>query len=368
MQYCRESVHHVVIDAPRLFRGAKLFFGSDVQRLLAPYESEPAENRSAYRRECEMMFDLLQTRFSPAAIILTADNFYWARELVTIARERGVKVLVVDKEGVITPHYFKAGADRYKKYAPFMSDHIFVYSDRQRDYWQGAGVAREQVSVVGQLRSDLFFKEHSADVDLLFPVAQPLITLFSYEDDAYITMLQKSERRTWRRMKEETHEAFYAYAKANPKYNFVVKTHPQQSDLLELQARYRGLSNLVVVGGSAIGNELIQRSELIIAFQTTGVIEAMFMDKRVIYSAWDPNYERFAPDILPYHEAPGIQIARSFGAFQSLCSRCFSGDWSDFAWTPEELDRRAKFVDSYLHNPDGHTCERFDKVLSELIA
>jgi hypothetical protein len=313
------------------------------------------------------MFDLINERFAPSAVIFTADNFYWAREMVALAKDRGVKVLVVDKEGVITPHYFKAGAARYRTYAPFISDHIFVYSERQRAYWQEAGAAPERISVVGQLRSDLFYREQGAIVDSMFSRSQPLVTFFSYEDDAYVTMLQKGARRTWQQMKVQTHEAVFALAGSHPDHNFVIKTHPQQSDLDYLQARYAGLPNLRVVGGSATGNELIQRSELIIAFQTTAVIEAMFMDKRVIYTAWDPNYDHFAADILPLHDAPGIQVVRTLEAFHQLCRNFFSGDRLQFSLTPEMRREREKFVDSYLYRPDGHACERFIRNLSELL-
>ena len=367
MQYGEKTLNYVVVDAPRLFRGARLFFGEDVKCLLAPYDSEPLENRTAYRRECEVFFNLIQSRFSPSAIVLTADNFYWARELVALARERDVRVAVVDKEGVITPHYFTVGADRYKRYAPFMSDQIFVYSDRQRDYWQEAGVTPDHISVIGQLRSDLFFRERRREVDRLFPKVQPLVTFFSYEDDAYITMLQDGDRRTWSRMKRETHDTIFSMASAHPEFNFVIKTHPQQSDLPALKIRYDGLSNLAVVGGSSIGNELIQRSELIVAFQTTAVIEAMFMDRRVIYTCWDPHYDQFSPHILPFHDAPGIYVARTFAAFEAVCERFFKGDWSDFVLSGEEREQRTDFVDTYLFRPDGDTCKRFDRALGELI-
>lgn len=366
--YCRETVHYVVLDAPRLFRGAKLFFRPDVQRLLAPYDSEPEANRRAYHAECAILFDHIQRRFDPKAILLTADNFYWAREIVAIAKQRGIKTLVVDKEGVVTPHYYEAGAERYRRYAPFVSDHIFVYSERQKAYWQAAGAPANRISVVGQLRSDLFHREQRAEVDGLFPVAQPIVTLFSYEDDAYITMLQDGPRRTWQQMKGQTHDAVFALAGANPRYNFVIKTHPQQSDLEDLTTRYGGLPNLRVVGGSALGNELIQRSELIIAFQTTAVIEAMFMDKRVIYTAWDPNYAHFADNILPFHEAPGVQVATTFAAFEQLCEAFFAGNLDRFELDAETRQARAAFVDTYLFRPDGHACERFSHSLSEILA
>jgi hypothetical protein len=149
----------------------------------------------------------------------------------------------------------------------------------------------------------------------------------------------------------------------------VVKAHPQQRDLAELQGRYQR-DNLKVIGGAGVANELIQRSELIIAFQTTAVIEAMLLKRRVIYTAWDENYNRYLlDDLLPFHQARGIVVAQSREQFGEVCRRFFAGDYRDFEFSTEDDEARDRFVNEYLYRPDGHVCERFyaelDKFLSE---
>jgi len=357
----------VIIDGTELSKVNSIYFSMPVRQLDAPYESEPQAHRQLYRQECRLILDRLDRRFQPRLLLTGSDNYCFVRELIAAARERGLPTLVLDKEGIISPYYFEAGAKRISELAPFMSDHIFVWSERQREFWKKVGVAENDITVIGQARSDLFYREESRALDKYFPVVKPLITLFSYEDVAYVPIAVLHEGVSWRGMKRQTHDYIYAAAQAHPEYNFVIKTHPQQSDLAELQSAYR-LDNLAVIGGASTANELIQRSELIIAFQTTAIIEAMFLGRRVIYTAWDANYARFASDLLPFHKAPGIVVADSRDRFDAVCARFFSGDDSDFQFSAEDQAARDRFVNEYLYRPDGHVCERFFDAIGRFVA
>ncbi len=358
----------IILDFASLFKGGKAYFSRAVRDIRAPYDSEPQENRMRFREECRLYFDELRARFRPSLIVTANDNFSFIREFIHVAHEHGVPTVILDKEGTISPHSFDAEAKRAREFTPCISDHVFVWSRRQKGYWQKRGVPPDRITVVGQPRSDLFFTTRDDDVSDLFDSRQPLVTLFSYFDTAYIPdEYVRKQRMSWARMKTETHDEFHRLAMAHPDFNFVIKCHPQQLDFRALRNRYRAL-NLRVIGGARVGNELIQRSELIIAFQTTVVIEAMFLDKRIIYTAWDEHYPGLANDLLPFHDAPGIVVADRLDRFGRVCRRFFSGDDRDFRFSPEEKAARDRFVDGYFYKPDGHVSERFFEAIDGLIA
>lgn len=367
LQKANSEYNFVIIDAPQLIRGAKLFFSEPVIKLTAPYTDESEANREKWRKECEYIFNLLDKKFSCDVIVTASDIFWWIRELIYVAREQGTKTIVLDKEGIRTPYAFSKEAKRIKGFAPFMSDHIFVWSERQRKFWNNAGAGDNNITVVGQPRSDLFFSEKRNEVDKFFPKSQPIITLFSYHDDAYVPLaMAVDDGINWLTMKQESHDFFGQLAEENLNYNFVIKTHPQQSDLNALKEKYDA-QNLKVIGGASVANELIQRSELIIAFQTTAVIEALMLNNKVIYTAWDPNYENLLPHLIPLHNAGGLVIAKSIDRFREVCRRFFTGDKSDFEFSEEEISKRDNFVIEYLFQPDGHVSERFLKLIGEYI-
>lgn len=359
LELANKQFNLVSIDTVTLFRGAKIFFNADIQGLHAPYATADPGLVELYREECRRLFKQLDRKFRAGLIISASDIFYWVREFITVAREQGVPTVILDKEGTLSPHDFYNEAERIRTNAPFMSDHIFVWSDRQKEFWKRIGVAGGDITVIGQARSDLLYREQRHDLDALFPEARPIVTLFSYMDDAYVPVeLVRSEHFTWQRMKTETHDEIGRLAREHPEFNFVIKTHPQQADLKLLQKKYAA-SNVRVVGGAALANELLQRSELIVAFQTTAVIEAMYLNKRVIYTYWDPLVSRLENDLLPFHQAAGIAVARTLEVFRKYCEQFFSGDTTLFDYDTETLRRRDEFVNEYLYRPDGQVCARF---------
>jgi hypothetical protein len=186
-------------------------------------------------------------------------------------------------------------------------------------------------------------------------------------DDAYIPIeLAERENLRWS-MRRETREIVIELAQEFPNYNFVIKTHPQQRDLRQLQRLYDS-GNLRVIGGAAVANELIQRSELIIAFQTTAVIEAMLLRRRVVYTYWDGLIPRLEKDLLPFHLAAGIVTVRSRDECARICEQVLRGNGSAFAFSPDDMRRRDQFVGEYLHQPDGQVSRRFWQMVERFIS
>ncbi len=357
----------VVAESEELFRSARLFFSPAVVNLMAAYADENPASVALYREECRRVLRRLEARFRIDAILTASDIFYWIREFIAVARERGIKTIVLDKEGTISPHDFEFESARIRRFAPYMSDHILVWSEGQRAFWEKVGVPGAQITVTGQPRSDLFFRSGGDELAGLFRREAPLVTFFSYLDIAYIPVpIADGEGLTWARMKRDTHDEILRCATTYPDYNFVIKTHPQQEDLAALQRAYTR-DNLVVVGGSSLGNALIIRSDLLIGFQTTALIEAMFLGKPVVYTAWDPNVPRLLDHLLPFHMAEGVLIARTLEEFRGLCDDFCQQRRDAFQLTAEQKAARDAFVNRFLHQPDGKASERLFNALQRVL-
>lgn len=350
------------LEATAINKGSRFYFSQATMGLQHPYDSEPEKNRNDWHKECQLMLDKLCERFHPDLVLVPSDAYIFIREFILVARERGIPTVMIDKEGAISPSCIVAYADKLRVCVPSISDHIYVWSDRQKRYWHQAGVDNERITILGQPRSDLFFSEKRDDLSAFFPKQQPLITLFSYMDDVNIfpeVFPELADRGlSWQTMKSQTHDEIIRLAAKYKNYNFVIKTHPQQPDFHELKEKYHS-DNLVVIGGPKVANELIQRSELIIAFQTTALIESMFMNKPSIYTCWDKNYDQLMPHCIPFHDAQGIVISDSFPKFIEACEKFLSGDRTDFDFSEEEIAGRRQFVEEYFYKPDGQVCRRF---------
>lgn len=368
-QLSNEAFNFVVIDGPELFKSAKIFFSQDVQDISTPYAHERKVSLDTWRLESESIFGLLKTRFHFDYLLLPSDTFFWIREFVDIAKINNIVTVILDKEGTISPYDFEYQSQKIKVYCPIIAEYVFVWSQRQKSFWERMNVSPERIFVVGQPRSDLFYlKKTDLLDDIIEDGTLPLIVFFSYHDDAYINPNRNKRRDpplSWRKMKSETHDIILEMAeKYEGRYNFIIKTHPQQLDLPELKQKY-SRTNLKVVGGSSLSNKLIQKAKLIIAFQTTIIIEAMYLNRNVIYTYWDEHIDEIETDLLPFHKAAGIIVTKSREGFHQRLE-AFLTEPKDFVYGPEELKAKEAFVEDYIFQPDGKTCERFYNRLKTL--
>jgi hypothetical protein len=302
-------------------------------------------------------------RYPFDVILVPNDNYFFVRELIDIAHGHGIPTIILDKEGIITPYSFEAESRRAREFTPLVADHILVWSFRQKSFWMEKGVEEDRITVVGQPRSDLLFLPPGDQLSGYFDRQRPIVTVFSYLDTAYIPHESVAlNGASWRQMKAETHRIVGELAARHPEFNFVIKCHPLQRDIEDIRSKFES-KNLRVIGGSSLGNELLARSDLIIAFQTTALIEAMLIGREAIYTGWDPQIRELEDHMLPFGRAKGIVKAESPEALREVANRFLSGNRSDFAFSEHEIEKRREFVAEYLYRPDGHAAER---VLDEL--
>jgi hypothetical protein len=363
------AINHnfVVVNGPVLFKFAKYFFSKRVIELLIKYPSDNNKGLQQWKKISDDIFDRLDKKFNFDFIVTPSDSFYWIREFIKKGNESKISI-ILDKEGTISPFDFEKEAKKLSSFAPVLAKNIFVWSNRQKAYWEKIGAESSSIVVLGQPRSDLFYKKEANSLKNYFKEDLPLIVFFSYHDDAYINPirnLNKKDPYSWVDMKSSSHEILSRMSKKySDKFNFVIKTHPQQIDLTSLQKKYNS-DNLKVIGGSSISNELIQKSRLIIGFQTTIIIEALYLNKNVIYTYWSDSIKDLENDLLPFHKASCIKIAREVEKFESMLDD-FLHEPVDFYFGVDEVLKKDGFVEEYIFQPDGNCCNRFFKYIDNL--
>ncbi len=358
----------VALDATRLFRHAAVIYSEPVRLLKDAYESSPRSVRSQYRESCHRLWSQIRSRFGCDLVLVPNDNYFWIREFLDVARDEHVPIVMWHKEGTLSPFGYTFEAHRSRTLAPCQADYVLVWSDRHREFWRTAGVPADRIRIVGQPRSDLLYDTaYRVDWSRLFPTEQPLVTLLSYFDDAYIPPEFVQQGMSWRQMKTESHDLLARAAELFPEWNFVIKTHPQQRDTASLERRYHA-SNLRVVGGAQLGTALIKASSLVIAFQTTALIEAVCLGKRVIYTNWDPHLETLRDHLLPFEQGSGYRIIDSAQEYHTTLHRFLSGDLNAVPAPPTDDTKRQELVSAYLHQPDGQVAARFFDIVDEVLS
>ena len=335
-----------VIDSAQIFKGAYLFFDKDVRDLNSRYMLSKGLKGNFFLWFSKCVDVYFRYLFGYRTLILPSDNYYWVREFILICQEKGVTVIVVDKEGMISPYDYEAEATRILQYAPPICDAMYVWSDRQRRYWIKAGFKDESIHVLGQPRSDILFRASRNRSD----GNNSLVLHFTFDDYAYIPPAFVADGVNWKLLKSELAEKLELYAVNNPAENVVVKAHPQQSDFAQLKSRFKA-KNVTVIGGSAEALTLMSQARVVIAFQTTAVLEALLIGVPVIYPAWYETSDELEKLLLPFREAPGISKASSPEHLYSMI---------EGSRAPIENKRAdvSSLISTYFFKPDGGTSQR----------
>jgi hypothetical protein len=350
LAFTKIGENSLTIDTSRLFRGAYLYFEKAVMDLNAPYKISVSGRGRFYSVFIYGIFFILKTRLNFKVLILPSDNYYWVRAFIEICMRAKISVIVMDKEGLISPYDFEAECARIKRFAPFMSDHLYVWSERQKSYWMKAGVEEHLITVVGQPRSDLLFSSASTSRS-----TRKKITFFTFDDTAYIPPKYVSSGCNWIHLKNEIHEILKDFAVSHPEIDVIVKAHPQQKDLDIITEKLSG-KNLTVLGGSQSSCSLIQESQLLVAFQTTALLEAIMVGKPVIYIDWATNNDELKELLLPFSNCPGTISCKTADKFKIYLKK-----FADNSLTLEIFEDREKvklFVDDYFKNSDGQVSDR----------
>jgi hypothetical protein len=358
------NINLISISFAHFYLLAELYFPVEI-REESYFRAEMEPCKRAYRSLLEKLLSIWQPTKRMRCFITPSDSFFWIRELIDLLQGKGIPCLVVDKEGTISPHDMEHFSKRVAGLFPLISDFIIVWSQRQHEFWVRTGVDPGKISIAGQPRSDFFFHpERWLSRESLVGKTGRLFLVFTFETDAYAPI---PGEHLWRELRSDIHQTIEAFARQYPDHLFVIKTHPQQRDRLLVAQEFArtGLKNILVLHGPEISRHLIVRSDVIIGFQTTALIEGMLAAKRVIYTEWSQGVRSNLQNLIPFHEAPGIDRARSRQEFEHILRETILND--NFEVNPRTMAIRKPFIDVFIPNADGKVSERVMERVVQII-
>lgn len=371
LERANRQFNFVILNAVILRFAALQLFPADVESYHVYNQPRLDAIKRRYRRVIDRFVRRLIRTYGIVAVIAPSDNFFYVREFIPALRAQNVPYYVLDKEGTICPAYFVHFAEYIKNTCPLIADHILVWSERQRLFWEKTGVGSDQITVVGQPRSD-FWKQPDrwrTKTELGLPGLRPaakLVLFFTYDPWAYTPdyMIAKGEMH-WDALRQETHGAIFDFATRHPDIDVVIKAHPQQLDLNELRAEIdaRRARNVYLSTGPSISNQLIVNADCVVGFQTTALIEAMTTDKPILYTFWGEARDKWSNDLIPFHQTDGVRVVGSPAELVDQLDQAIRQP----TLTPVQQAARREFLREYLDRVDGHSSERALAAVHDLI-
>src|SRR5262245_23535555 len=309
------------------------------------------------------------SRFRIGAVIGAAAHYHTDWDIGTVSEAIGAPYVVLHRENsfVAAPAMLREVTERMRKAHPFTGRMIILHNDRARQSFIDSGyVPPERVVSIGCLRMHEWVRwcdrRPAIGNDALlfsFSYASGLIGRKNYATDGPLGFVD---------LFRQTHVAFAELAKANPGRRFVVKTKYGRSDR---NAILQGLSG-AGIDAAAIPNyritvtddphDLIRQSAVVIAFQSTTMLEAALAARPVVVPLFAEAARADHKPYLRFRDAYHLfRTAESVNEMKALVQRNLE--------TPrlaeEGLSEKRKLFETYVSKLSADTVSRYVAVLRD---
>jgi hypothetical protein len=319
--------------------------------------------------------------------VLTANFAYFTeREFATALEAAGTPFIALHKENVRPPrrvndYWFNLYKQRRGR---FTGRKILVYNELERKLEIASGVAApDSISVTGAPRLDRLHRwrrEHAGKRDA---GERPHLMFFAFSQYDKLTAIQRKpaagvagdmeemegwNELSWGRFCLDTHEAIVDLAREHPNLDVTIKCKGQgrrHEEVLQIldgfeQPMPPNLS--IVTGGDPY--DLIIRSQVIVGFNTTGLLEALAAGKRVIVPNFGEACEEGRQDLI-IDLGGAVEYARSPDELKTMVARYAERPREIAAELPQEAKR---VLDYWTGNDDGHAGWRVAEAVREEVS
>ena len=287
----------VVEPYQRLWHLARSHFpAAAFHTLAAAYEAPASESWRRYAPAAERVARRLLQATRPEVFVVPSDVFFYLRPVIQDFACHGVPTVVVQKETTISPMVMTAHAEQVREWTPFISDHMTVCSERQKQFWLNAGTDGAAITVTGQPRFDRYAGARA----VARRPGPPRLLYLSYDDIAYLPSdTGVPFNGSWQALREGTERTLAAAAQRG--WSVTAKRHPQQSASTD----WLGAA-VARAPQSADTRDLVADADVVVGFQTTALFEAAAAGRRIIYPAWGDVFDEAVDLLIPFHEMPGL--------------------------------------------------------------
>ena len=334
---------------------------------LEAYERYGAD-RQRYLHDCSYIAALTKRCFSPNWILLPKYNDDYTLEMVQAFHDTGWKTVVYDREGTVTKKRLELVPPIVARQAP-PCDVVMTYNATHRAFFETvfelADIPKPDIVIMGNPASDDWFQQSSPQRQRIAAGRQILYFAFGEFSYVFDTRYLRDKNEVWRALLTDIHETLQEHLRGHPNDALLYKRGAKGNrDYWQGSERLLALENAHLVPSTANANALIVESDVVIAFQTTALIDAMHTDKVLIYCAWGERYEELKDGLIDFERFAregAILHARSPAELRQL-----------LAQPPNEakmdLVARKRIRESFTTNPDGTVATRFAEWMSARIS
>jgi hypothetical protein len=337
---------------------SKRNYGEYALRTYQKYQN----SRSAYLRCCKIFAKTLKRYSSSSLILLPKFNDDYTLELIQAFDEEGWQAVVYDREGTVTPERLRKIAPVVAEMAPSCNS-IITYNDTHLEFFKRVFLLAKKkpprLLTLGNPLSDDWFDFGSIALSEVWPkIARKKILFFAFGEFSYVydyDYLQNKDH-VWRDLLFDIHSALVNHFEENQEDWLVYKRGPKgDRDYWAASEDLLVRKNVVLADPNLNSNTLIKSADLIIAFQTTAIIDALHTDTTIIYCGWGESYANLRGNLINFEEM-AFDNAIYYADSPEKLKLFLSMPLNQIIVNPQA---RKRWRELYTFNPDGMVAGRF---------
>jgi hypothetical protein len=332
------------------------------------YYSEYKNEINNYKKDLVKISNDLKSFINSDKIILTKINDDWTIQLVTVLTDTGWQTIVYDREGTVTPKRLEYVPEILSKF-DIRCSAVITYNDIHSEFFQKVkeyGHMQGDIIVNGNPLSDYWFQNDIEKETIIEGKNRGKTFLyFSFGPKNYVNYYYDNDPESatynWTPMLSEIHNIFHEHFLNSNDVLIYKIGHKSHRDYFSEVNKLKKIENVKILDDKYDTYKLISEADAIIGFQTTGLIEAMYTDKPIIYCGWGETYEKIKDTLIDYHilgQKRGIMHAKDKFEFKELLN-------SKIDTFSHDKKERKKFRYKYMHNENGDVAKNFIKIVKE---
>tara|TARA_B100001250_G_scaffold411059_1_gene438827 strand:- start:6383 stop:7861 length:1479 start_codon:yes stop_codon:yes gene_type:complete len=295
--------HNIKTIRPEYFsERAELIFPSEVfsSDLTVYHKKKYKKNRLIYRKKARKLFFELYKVFQFDVFISPSSVFFYIRDVLDACDDLNVGIVIFQKELGVAKDNQEHLNFIINKYFPVHGDLIATCSEDSKNAWIKMGADPKISFVTGQPRFDYYF-----NLPKNTQTHNKTYLFFSYFLHAYVTSnSSKQDYNPWTELCDNTIECLAKLAVQNPNDKVLIKPHPQQ-DVFSISRIYnqvKNIKNIEILNSKTDSRKILVDSDIIISFQSSVLLEALILNKKVIYTYWTEEVNKLSKLLLPFHK------------------------------------------------------------------
>ena len=343
------------------------------------YKKKFANDRKNFRKFCAKIIDLICLNYDVDLFLMPKLNDDWTIDFIDTLNQKKKKILVDDRESTITLQRLKKVSPKLKKLVNIKFNLLTAHNDLHKQLFINGGFDKNRIVVNGAPETDFWFypKEWKSAKELHPDLSCKKIKIlfFSFGPRTYLNFYYGNETRTWNYLNDSYH-------------NVIFKLLEQYSDRIQIIYKFGGKplrdlyynydkfilkserfiksKSLLILDGTYNSQNLTLNSDIILGFQTSGVIEAMFTKKPIVYGAWGSFYNDIKNTLLPLHDDKLLNWCKSENDLYLCLDELINNDYKRKV-DKYQLSFRKKIRDFYFKNSDGMVSERIINYCYDII-